>query len=141
MIILLNSLLVTLFLYHYRELSIKDLVDLSSINSSNSLKVAILKRDTFLGEMIKRKEINDTRESLKLIDDLTTYKFRRTIINKGCDYVTHYFISVEDSGNELIRLVVKGDDYVYLRDKRGVYSTYKIFENTYNIDLLETLLN
>ncbi|MCG8540729.1 MAG: hypothetical protein MJA82_12440, partial [Clostridia bacterium] len=66
---------------------------------------------------------------------------RRTIVNKGPDDVTQYFISVRDSGNEIIRLVVKGDNYVYLRDKRDVFDTYRILKNTYNTDLLETLLN
>ena len=141
MFILLSILLVTLLLYHYRQLSIKDLVDLNSINSSNSLKVVILKRDTFLGEMLNHKEIINTKDSIKLINDLETYKLRRTIVNKGPDDVTQYFISVRDSGNEIIRLVVKGNNYVYLRDKRDVFDTYRILKNTYNTDLLETLLN
>lgn len=141
MSILLSILLVSLLLYHYRELSIKDLVDLNSINSSNSLKVVILKRDTFLGEILNHKEIINTKDSIKLINDLETYKLRRTIVNKGPDDVTQYFISVRDSGNEIIRLVVKGDNYVYLRDKRDVFDTYRILKNTYNTDLLETLLN
>ncbi|MGH4118791.1 hypothetical protein [Clostridium sp.] len=137
--IFLCILIVIFFLYHFRELNINKLVNFSSISSSDSLKVVILKRNTFLGEIVKQKEITNRLECIKFIDDLKTYKLRRAFIKKGSDDVTQYFIGVKVNGNNIINLTVKGDNYIHVN--RSIYTDYKILKTTYNTDLLEKLLN
>lgn len=131
-------LIIIFVIYHFRELNIREISDFSSITSSSSLKVVILKRNTFFGKIIKRKEITNRNECLKFIDDLETYKLRRTFIKKGREDVTQYFIGVEVNGNDIINLTVKGDNYIHVN--RSIYTNYKILKTTYNTDLLEKLM-
>jgi hypothetical protein len=139
--VLIMPMIIYLFFNYGKTYDIQSLTGIKNLDSGQIKELNILKRNSFLGEKIKHVGITDQNQSKKILKHLETYKLRK-IFTRGPENEVNYFIGAETyDGKDILRLVVQGNNYMYIRDKRGVFNTYKIIDEKFNIDFLETFLN
>ena len=78
---------------------------------------------------------NHTKE---VLDYLKSFKYRRTNTSyRKLDNVEYFIIKIENDGEEVFRTAVRGDKYLSVIDKDGVWSLYKVSGNEFDTKVLK----